>query len=210
KVKGFATLMDYCTPPSFASGGFIADSAFDGSTVVNGSQQQWLVRNSSLDGWTNGVWNQVFSGVVGAPAQCFPAQSSCGGPYTTLATSPVTREAPYLYVDSDGHYNVFVPALQRDWTGTTWAGGAAPGLSIPIEQFFIARPSDSAATINDALGSGRNLILTPGIYQLDQSIKVKRPDTVVLGLGFPTLVPENGIVSMTVASAKGILISGMI
>src|SRR5437016_1194920 len=102
-INGSTTLMDYCTAPSFASGGFIADSEFDGSTVVNGSQQQWLVRNSKLDGWSNGVWNQVFSGVVGAPAQCFPAQQSCGGPYTTLATSPVTREAPYLYVDSAGH-----------------------------------------------------------------------------------------------------------
>ena len=87
------------------------------ATIVNGSQQQWLVRNSTLDGWTNGVWNQVFSGVVGAPAQCFPAQPSCGGPYTTLPTSPVTREAPYLYVDADGHYNVFVPAAQRDSVG---------------------------------------------------------------------------------------------
>src|SRR5215469_2280129 len=93
RVNGLTTLMDYCTPPSFASGGFIADSEFDNSTVINGSQQQWIVRNSKLDGWTNGVWNQVFSGVVGAPAQCFPAQKSCGGPYTTLATSPVTREA---------------------------------------------------------------------------------------------------------------------
>src|SRR5215470_2422102 len=210
-VKGFATLMDYCTPPSFASGGFIADSAFDGSTVVNGSQQQWLVRNSSLDGWTNGVWNQVFSGVVGAPAQCFPAQKSCGGnPYTTLATSPVTREAPYLYVDSSGNYNVFVPAVQRNSSGTTWAGGATPGSSIPIKRFFIARPADSAATINDELGSGRDLILTPGIYHLDQSIEVTHPDTVVLGLGFPTLIPEKGIVSMRVANAKGILISGML
>jgi hypothetical protein len=210
RINGFATLMDYCTPPSFASGGFIADSEFDGSTVVNGSQQQWLVRNSKLDGWTNGVWNQVFSGVVGAPAQCFPAQASCGGPYTTLATSPVTREAPYLYVDSAGHYNVFVPSVQRNTVGTTWAGGATPGSSIPIEKFFIARPADSAATINAALGSGRNLILTPGIYHLNQSIEVTRPDTVVLGLGFPTLIPANGIVSMTVASAKGIMISGMI
>src|SRR5215469_13845461 len=85
QVNGFATLMDYCTGPSYASGGFIADSAFTGSTIVNGSQQQWLVRNSQIDGWSNGVWNQVFSGVVGAPAQCFPSQSSCGGPYTTLA-----------------------------------------------------------------------------------------------------------------------------
>src|SRR6266851_3956481 len=209
-INGFATLMDYCTGPSFASGGFIADSEFDGSTIVNGSQQQWLVRNSKLDGWTNGVWNQVFSGVVGAPAQCFPGHAPCGGPYTTLATSPVTREAPYLYMDSAGHYNVFVPSVQRNSVGTTWAGGATPGSSIPIEKFFIAQPADSAATINDALGSGRDLILTPGIYHLDQSIKVTRPDTVVLGLGFPTLIPGNGIVSMTVANAKGIMISGMI
>ncbi len=209
-INGFATLMDYCTGPSFASGGFIADSEFDGSTVVNGSQQQWLVRNSKLDGWSNGVWNQVFSGVVGAPAQCFPAQASCGGPYTTLATSPVTREAPYLYMDSAGHYNVFVPSVQRNSVGTTWANGATPGSSIPIEKFFIAQPADSAATINQALGTGKNLILTPGIYQLDQSIEVTRPDTVVLGLGFPTLIPGNGIVSMTVANANGIMISGMI
>src|SRR2546421_6494402 len=209
-VNGFTTLMDYCTGPSFASGGFIADSRFDGSTIVNGSQQQWLVRNSTLDGWTNGVWNQVFSGVMGVPAQCFPAQKNVCGPYTTLATSPVTREAPYLYMDSSGNYNVFVPSVQRNSVGTTWAGGATPGSSIPITKFFIAQPTDSAATINAALGSGRNLILTPGIYHLDQSIKVTRPDTVVLGLGFPTLIPENGIVSMTVARAKGILISGMI
>src|SRR5436305_9823905 len=116
-VKGLVTLMDYCTAPSFASGGFSADSVFAGRPVINGSQQQWVVRNSNLDGWTNGVWNQVFSGVVGAPAQCFPAHAPCGGPYTTLATSPVTRDAPYLHVDSSGKYSVFVPAAQRDAVG---------------------------------------------------------------------------------------------
>jgi hypothetical protein len=207
---GNVTLMDYCTGPSFASGGFIADSQFAGGTVINGSQQQWLVRNSILDGWTNGVWNQVFSGVAGAPAECFPGQASCGGPYTTLAASRVTREAPYLYMDSGGHYNVFAPSPQINSSGTTWSGGATPGRSIPIKQFFIARPSDSAKTINKALDAGLNLILTPGIYNLDQTIKVKRADTVVLGLGFPTLIPRNGTVSMRTAKGKGILISGLI
>ncbi len=209
-VNGPTTLMDYCTSPSFASGGFIADSQFDGSAVVNGSQQQFLVRNSKLAGWSNGVWNQVFSGVVGAPAQCFPAQKSCGGPYTTLATSPVTREAPYLYTNANGHYNVFVPSVQRNSVGTSWATGATPGSSIPIEKFFIARPTDSAVTINRALLSGKNLILTPGMYHLTLSILVTRPNTVVLGLGFPTLIPNNGIVPMVVASVKGALISGLI
>ena len=209
-INGFTTLMDFCTAPSFASGGFIADSEFDNSTVVNGSQQQWLVRNSKLDGWSNGVWNQVFSGVVGAPAQCFPGQASCGGPYTTLAASPVTREAPYLYMDAEGHSNVFVPSVQHNSVGTTWADGTTPGTSISLKKFFIAQPTDSAATINDALRSGRNLILTPGIYHVDQSIEVTRPGTVVLGIGFPTLIPENGVVSMSVASAKGIAISGIL
>ena len=209
-IIGNTTLMDYCTSPSFASGGFIADSEFDGGNIVNGSQQQFFVRNSQLDSWSNGVWNQVFSGVVNAPAQCFPAQSSCGGPYTTLATSPVTREAPYLYMDSKGNYNVFVPSVQHNSVGTSWGNGATPGSSIPINKFFVAQPTDSVATINNALHTGKNLILTPGIYNLNQSINVTRPDTVVLGLGFPTLIPENGVVSMSVASAKGISLSGMI
>ena len=134
-INGLATLMDYCTNPSYASGGFIADSEID-SAVTNGSQQQWLVRNSKLGGWSNAVWNQVFSGVVGAPGQSFP-----NPPYTTLPQSPVTREEPFLYVDSAGNFNVFVPALQRNSSGTTWANGPAPGSSIPITDFFIAKPT---------------------------------------------------------------------
>jgi len=208
-VNGFATLMDYCTGPSFASGGFIADSAFDGSVVVNGSQQQWLTRNSSIDLWTNGVWNQVFSGVVGAPAQCFPAQPNVCGPYTTLASSPVTREAPYLYVDSGGHYNVLVSAVQHDSAGTTWGSGPTAGTSIPIDEFFIAKPTDDAQAINNALARGQNLIFTPGVYQLDTTIKVKRASTVVLGLGFPTLVPTGGDAAMTVADVNGVKLAGL-
>ena len=208
-VNGYSSLMDYCTGPSYASGGFIADSKFDGS-ITSGSQQQWVTRNSQLNGWSNGVWNQVFSGVINAPAQCFPANSSCGGPYTTLATSPVTREAPYLYADSAGGYNVFAPSVQHNTAGTTWASGQTPGRSIPIGDFFIAQPSDSATAINSALRNGKNLILTPGIYQVDQPIRVTHPDTVVLGLGFPTLIPTDGNPAMMVASAQGMLVSGVL
>ena len=80
---GNLSLMDYCTAgPQFASGGFIADSK--ASFVLNGSQQQWLTRNSEVGGWSNGVWNQVFAGVEGAPSDAnFPAE-----PYTTLETTP--------------------------------------------------------------------------------------------------------------------------
>jgi hypothetical protein len=57
---------------------------------------------------------------------------------------------------------------------------------------------------------GQNLIFTPGIYQLDKTIKVKRADTVVLGLGFPTLVPDNGITAMSVADVPGVKLSGLL
>src|SRR5579864_5131929 len=204
-VNGLTTLMDYCTPPSFASGGFVADSEFTGSTVINGSQQQYLVRNSSLDGWTNGVWNQVFAGVQGAPAQAFP-----NPPYTTLATNPESRERPFLYVDSNHHFNVYVPDAQFDSSGVTWANGQTPGHSLPIEDFFIAKPGDSVQAINNALSRGRNLIFTPGVYDIDQTIQVKRADTVVLGIGMATLTAQNGVVPMTVADVKGVDISGLI
>ncbi|HEY7414406.1 MAG TPA: malectin domain-containing carbohydrate-binding protein, partial [Ktedonobacteraceae bacterium] len=210
EINGPMTLQDYCTQPNYSSGGFIADSKITGSNITSGSQQQFIVRNSQITGWSNGVWNQVFSGVVGAPAQCFPAASSCGGPYTTLSTSPVTREEPYLYVDSSGNYNVFVPSVQTNTSGTSWANGATPGTSLPISKFFIAQPSTSVASINSALASGQSLILTPGIYNLSQSINVTNPDTVVLGLGFATLIPQNGVVSMQVANAPGVMISGLI
>ena len=204
-VNGFATLMDYCSGPSFASGGFMADSAFDGSVIVNGSQQQWITRNSNIDLWTNAVWNQVFSGVIGAPAQSFPNPT-----YTTLATSPVTREAPFLYLDASGKYNVLVPAVQRDSSGTSWSSGPTRGTSIPIDKFFLAQPTDSTSRINSALASGEDLILTPGVYHLDQTIEVMHPDTVVLGLGFPTLIPDNGNVGMRAVNAQGDLLSGLI
>jgi len=81
------------------------------------------------------------------------------------------------------------------------------GVSIPIQRFFIAQPTDSAEIINLALLFGFDLILTPGIYNLDRSIEIWRPDTVVLGLGYSTLIPTNGNASMTVAEGKGTLIS---
>jgi hypothetical protein len=211
---GNLSLMDYCSAgPQFASGGFIADSSFSGGTVINGSQQQFLVRNTSLDGWSNGVWDQVFAGDPGAPPQSFSATSGLSGgtpPYTTLATSPVTQEEPFLQIDPAGQYRVFVPALRHDSSGPSWAGGSEAGTSIPISRFFVATPSTSVLAIDVALARGKDLILTPGVYDLQAPIVVTRPNTVVLGLGFPTLVPQNGTPAMLVLGGPGVKLSGMI
>jgi hypothetical protein len=214
EVDGLTSLMDYCSAgPQFASGGYIADSAFTGSTIVNGSQQQFLVRNSNIDGWSNGVWNQVFAGDNGAPPQSFSATSGLPGgtpPYTTLATSPVTQEEPYLYTDSGGSYRVFVPAVRRNSVGPSWANGATPGTSVPISKFFIATPSTPMPVIDAALALGRDLLFTPGVYNLNAPIVVSRPDTIILGLGFPTLVPQHGTPALVAAVSRGVKLSGMI
>jgi hypothetical protein len=201
---GNLSLMDYCTAgPQFASGGFIADSRLP--FVINGSQQQWLTRNSEVAGWSNAAWNQVFAGVEGAPDDAgFP-----NPPYTTLATTPVSREKPYLFVDDDGRYAVRVPAAHTSTRGISWAGGETPGRTIPITDFFIAQPGDSVGTINSQLARGKHLLLTPGIYDVRGSINVKRADTVVLGMGHATLRAIDGAVPLKVADAPGIVIAGV-
>ena len=201
---GNLSLMDYCTAgPQYASGGFIADSNLP--FVINGSQQQWLTRNSVIGGWSNAVWNQVFAGVEGAPSdESFP-----NPPYTTLETTPVSREKPYLFLDAQGKYNVRVPAAQTDTRGISWDGGMTPGKTIPLSDFFIARPSDAVQTINNQLARGKNLLLTPGIYDIGKSIAVKRANTVVLGMGHATLTAVNGAVPLTVADVSGVIIAGV-
>ncbi len=198
------SLMDYCTGgPQFASGGFIADSK--AGTVLNGSQQQWLTRNSQIGGWTNGVWNAVFAGVDGAPSDAtFPSP-----PYTTLATTPVSREKPYLFIDAAGQYNVRVPSAQTNSSGVTWDEGLTPGRTIPLSDFFVAKPTDSVQEINNQLSRGRNLIFTPGVYDIGKSIDVKRADTVVLGLGQATFTAVDGAVPVTVADVPGVILAGL-
>ena len=95
--------------------------------------------------------------------------------------------------------------------GTTWASGPTPGVSVPISQFYIAQPgTDNAGSINAALNSGLNLILAPGIYHLTNSILVTNPDTIVLGLGFPTLVPTNGNPAMVISDVDGVKVADIL
>ncbi|HEU5355910.1 MAG TPA: hypothetical protein VFU65_15665 [Actinocrinis sp.] len=214
-VNGLVSLMDYCDgSPDYASGGFIADSQFTGSTVINGSQQQYITRDSALDGWTNGVWNQVFCGDAGAPAQSFASNSGLSGgpaPYTTLATCPVTQEEPYPYLDSAGKYRVFVPSLQRNSTGPTWSATTqTAGSSLPLSSFYVVNPSSTVAQINTALAVGDNLLFTPGVYNIPHTIHVLWPNTKIIGLGFPTLIPTNGNVTMDVSGVGGVNLSGLI
>ncbi|MFD9125240.1 RICIN domain-containing protein [Kitasatospora sp. NPDC059571] len=188
----------------WSSGGFMADSEIDGQ-VRSGSQQQWLSRNTQWGSWAGSNWNMVFVGDTNAPANSFP-----NPPYTTVAQTPVVREKPFLYVDAAGAYQVFVPALRTGTSGTTWAGGSQAGSSLPIDRFYIVKPGATAADINGQLAQGKNLLFTPGVYHLDQTLNVTRADTVVLGLGLATLVPDNGVTAVNVADVDGVKLAGLL
>lgn len=186
----------------WSSGGFISDTKVDGQ-IQSGTQQQFLTRNSQMGSWSGSNWNMVFVGDQGAPAQSFPT-------YTNVASSPTIREKPFLYVDSAGAYQVFVPGLQSNAVGTTWNGKTPAGKSLPIDQFYIVKPGATAADMNTALAAGKNLLVTPGVYHLDQTINITRPDTVVLGMGLATFVPDGGITAVTTADVDGIELAGLL
>ncbi|MFE6663501.1 coagulation factor 5/8 type domain-containing protein [Streptomyces sp. NPDC057697] len=187
----------------WASGGYIADSRIDGQ-VAPYSQQQWYTRDSSVGGWNNAVWNMTFSGVEGAPAQSFPEP-----PYTTLDTTPVSREKPFLYLDGDA-YKVFVPAKRTDARGTSWGHGAPQGESLPLDRFYVVKPGASAETINAAVQQGLHLLFTPGVYHVDRPIEIDRVGTVVLGLGLATIVPDNGVTALKVGDVDGVRLAGLL
>jgi MBG domain (YGX type) len=203
----------------WASGGFVAD------IVVTGymdpcAQQQWYTRNSELGSWDDvlNVWNQghidnmVFSGVVGAPPPTFALADPRTVPdNTVLDATPKSREMPFIYVDGSKNFHVFVPTSRTNSRGTTWSGGGIGyGYSLPISAFFIANPSSTLAEINAALASGQNLILTPGIYTYSGSINVKRPNTVVLGIGYADLVSQAGTPVITIADVDGVQVGGLL
>jgi len=199
-VRGNLALSD----GGWSSGGFIADSRIDGQ-IQSGTQQQFLTRNSQMGSWNGSNWNQVFVGSPGAPAQSFP-----NPPFTTIGSSPIIAEKPYLYVDPAGAYQVFVPALRSNASGTTWANGNPAGASLPISTFYVVKPGDTAATINGALASGKNLLVTPGVYNLNQTLNVTRANTVILGLGLATFVPTGGVNAMQIADVDGVRLAGVL
>jgi hypothetical protein len=187
----------------WSSGGWISDSVVDGQ-IRSGSQQQWITRNSNMGSWAGSNWNMVFVGDTNAPGGAFPSP-----PYTRVAQTPVVREKPFLYVDGAGAYRVFVPSLRTNSVGNSWQSGNA-GTSIPIGQFHIVKAGATAAGINAALAAGQHLLFTPGVYHVDDTIRITRPGTVVLGLGLATIVPDNGVTAMTVADVDGVKIAGVL
>ena len=199
-VKGNLNLTD----KGYASGGFMANCKVDGE-VNSGSQQQWFSRNSEWNLWHGGVWNMMFLGVENAPHGNWPDD-----PYTIIDYTPEIREKPYCVYTNDSFY-LKIPGLRTNSKGTDWDLDNKDDKLFSIDNFYITNPNtDNAASINNALKAGKNILFTPGIYPLRESLKVKRPGTVLYGIGMATLVPENGNMAIEVSDVDGITIAGLL
>ncbi len=205
----------------YASGGFLADSKI-GTFVSCGSQQQWLSRNivtnankdSRYENWNYqaAVWNDV---QVGSDTQIkesnWDKTGRDRGTSTVVQKTPKIAEKPYLAY-TDGDYQIVVPKVKENTQGVSWDDynvGVDYGL-INSKDYYVAKPTDTAETINNNIVGKRALILSPGIYQLNAPINITDDNFVVLGMGYATIKPTNGNECMKVNDVTGVRLAGIL
>lgn len=195
----------------WGSGGFIADTRYTSSRPDWGGQQQWYTRNTvfpSGSGAMGGAYNMVWQGSVNAP--------QTNDVNTPIPTTPIIREKPFLFIDDDGEYKVFVPAWQKDRVGVSWSSTDMGKGKIQdlLTEWYVAKEGDTDVEINKALKAGKNIFFTPGHYALNAPIQVNRKDAILLGAGIAsvTLEPtgENRWGCIYVDDKDGIIVSGLL
>ena len=146
-----------------------------------------MTRNSEFATWKGSNWNDVFLGSVNAP------DSHCGNtdglPYTTIEKTPLIAEKPYI-TEKDGKFTLNVPNVETDKVGVTAEYNNA--VQVDFENVFVASEKNTATEITAKLDQGMHVVLQPGNYKLESSIKVNQEGAVILGLGIATLISTNG------------------
>jgi len=188
----------------WASGGFLANSKVE-SMIDSGSQQQWLSRNNTYRTWMGQNWNIVFCGDSedGLPNGTWPMFS-----YTRADGVENMREKPYVIYDEKEGFVLIRPEVRATTEGYDWDGDVAEQ-RIPLEDCYVATPTDTSETLNGALSEGKHILFTPGIYELEEALTVTADNTVLLGLGLATLEPTNGNACVE-TTASGVTVAGLL
>ena len=223
----------------WASGGYVADCYFTGhgtdqwggwtEGAGTHSGQQFYTRNSKMEGPVYGTTlNNFFQGVeapnLTAGDKGDPLMSKEGYStwntgnigegqrvFTSITKTEKISEKPFLYLNDNGEYEIFVPAVRENVKGISWSKKSmGEGESLPLDRFYIAKPTDSAAVINAQLAAGKNIYFTPGVYRAEVPIRVTNPDTILLGTGMTTIIPDNEEMAMEVADVDGVRLEGLI
>lgn len=208
--KNHLTLSDSDpTGNNFSSGGFISDSVING-TIYAGSQQQWLMRNSTFNNWTNSNMNMVFVGSSGNT----PTGEWYSNRTTLIEKTPLVQEKPYIVFDEEKGYGIVVPDKRVDSNGISWKkNNEINSTFVSLNDFYIAHSDiDTSLSLNSALNNNKHILFTPGTYNLDEPLKVTKDDTILYGLGLTTLniSDDNNETAMIIESEKGVKLSGII
>ena len=102
---------------------------------------------------------------------------TCGNLARCVAPLQLAQVAskPFL-VESNGFWSITVPPKLSGTRGVAPADG---GPSISLQDAYIAREGDTAATINAGIASKAALLLTPAIYALSEPIVIAKTGFVV-------------------------------
>ncbi len=204
----------------WVSGGFTADCVFD-APVGSDGQQQWYTRNSFLNQgrgiFKEGAYNFVFTGVElgdkADKATYLDSDFDKGGNVTFVETTPVVREKPFVFVGDDGKYKVFRPALRIESKGVSYTRedmGAGEVLDL-LENFYVAKPGASTIEMNAALAEGKHLLLTPGLHKLTEPLHITRANSLVLGLGWATVIPaDNSEAALIIDDVDGVQVASVL
>jgi hypothetical protein len=205
-IKGNLYLAGTDPPPNpnpdnindYASGGFIGNSIINGYGVPGVppppvisvgvySQQQWCNLNSSFDTFSNTVWNLTNIGCTG---NLLVRGNTPDGSVTQIETTPKIAGKPYLYYDGTV-FQIVKPSVKPDIKGPLPLTDLITDYTL-IDNIYYANPNE-LNEIQNKIDGGVSIVLTPGIYNLTDTITISKDGIIILGLGMATLVaPSNG------------------
>lgn len=193
---------------AYASGGHIANAVVDGHTHFGG-QQQYLSRNVHFgNGTSGGAWGMVYVGCENAPPSSSGEDGSAA--ITTVNPTPIRMEKPYIAMyDDKTKFQLRVPKVSHAGDDKPQVHGDGEE-SRDFSAVKVAKATDSTSEIQASLDEGKDVVLSPGIYNLDRTIEIKKSNQVVLGLGLATLVAPKGSPCIHVAPGlDGVRIAGV-
>ncbi|GMH88848.1 hypothetical protein TrST_g3650 [Triparma strigata] len=108
-----------------------------------------------------------------------PPSGSEGNPSISVESEvPLIAEKPFItYVEDGGKFNLVVPGVESGTSGV--AKPMKNATVVPFESFHVTDPSDTAAVINAKLVEGLHIVVTPGVYELEDSLEIKQENQVV-------------------------------
>ena len=200
--------LELSVPGEYSSGGYMSDSYINGKTNV-GTQQQYFFRNNYFKTWQSSTaMNLVFVG------NQYPFKDRCsnnwGEHHTVGEATPTIAEKPYIAIDytNSTKFNLIVPAMEYNLDTFSYHQHEKV---IGFENVFVANELSTAADINAKLDAGMHLVLQPGLYNLTESIVVTKENTVILGIGFATLINSNtSDPCIIVNNVDGVRIAGVL